>query len=99
MLTVLFLGDIVGEPGRNAVIGRLPQLKEKKALDFIIVDGENAAGGRGITAKITIELLRAGASVVTTGDHSWDEIETIQFPDRDPRLHRQPNYHGHHPCS
>ena len=58
MLTVLFLGDIVGEPGRNAVIGRLPQLKEKQALDFIIVNGENAAGGRGITGKITIELLR-----------------------------------------
>ena len=69
MLTVLFLGDIVGEPGRTAVIRRLPELKEKHALDFIIVNGENAAGGRGITGKITIDLLRAGVSVITTGDH------------------------------
>src|SRR5213596_626017 len=92
MLTVLFLGDIVGEPGRNAVIGRLPQLKEKQALDFIIVNGENAAGGRGITGKITIELLRAGVSVVTTGDHIWDQKEIIQFLDLEPRLLRPMNY-------
>src|SRR5436305_2654736 len=92
MLTVLFLGDIVGEPGRNAVIGRLPQLKEKQALDFIIVNGENAAGGRGITGKITIELLRAGVSVVTTGDHIWDQKEIVQFLDLEPRLLRPLNY-------
>src|SRR5437764_13842887 len=92
MLTVLFLGDIVGEPGRNAVIGRLPQLKEKQALDFIIVNGENAAGGRGITGKITFELLRAGVSVVTTGDHIWDQKEIVQFLDLEPRLLRPLNY-------
>src|SRR3989449_9888031 len=92
MLTVLFLGDIVGAPGRNAVIARLPELKEKHALDFIIVNGENAAGGRGITGKITIELLRAGVSVVTTGDHIWDQKEIIQFLDLEPRLLRPVNY-------
>src|SRR5205085_3663400 len=92
MLTVLFLGDIVGEPGRNAVIARLPELKEKHALDFIIVNGENAAGGRGITGKITIELLRAGVSVVTTGDHIWDQKEIIKFLDLEPRLLRPLNY-------
>ncbi len=92
MLTVLFLGDIVGAPGRNAVVARLPELKEKHALDFIIVNGENAAGGRGITGKITIELLRAGASVVTTGDHIWDQKEIIQFLDLEPRLLRPLNY-------
>src|SRR6059058_1643702 len=92
MLTVLFLGDIVGEPGRNAVIGRLPQLKEKQALDFIIVNGENAAGGRGITGKITIELLRAGVSVVTTGDHIWDQKDIIAFLGLEPRLLRPLNY-------
>src|SRR6059036_834465 len=92
MLTVLFLGDIVGAPGRNAVIARLPELKEKHALDFIIVNGENAAGGRGITGKITIELLRAGVSVVTTGDHIWDQKEIIQFLDLEPRLLRPLNY-------
>jgi metallophosphoesterase (TIGR00282 family) len=92
MLTVLFLGDIVGEPGRSAVIGRLPQLKEKHALDFIIVNGENAAGGRGITGKITIELLRAGVSVVTTGDHIWDQKDIAGFIDTEPRLLRPLNY-------
>src|SRR5881227_2172586 len=92
MLTVLFLGDIVGTPGRNAVITRLPELKEKHALDFIIVNGENAAGGRGITGKITIELLRAGVSVVTTGDHIWDQKEIIKFLDLEPRLLRPLNY-------
>src|SRR5207253_11169729 len=92
MLTVLFLGDIVGAPGRNAVVARLPQLKEKQALDFIIVNGENAAGGRGITGKITIELLRAGASVVTTGDHIWDQKDIMAFLDLEPRLLRPLNY-------
>jgi 2',3'-cyclic-nucleotide 2'-phosphodiesterase len=92
MLTVLFLGDIVGEPGRNAVIGRLPELKARHALDFIIVNGENAAGGRGITGKITIDLLRAGVSVVTTGDHIWDQKDIIAFLDLEPRLLRPLNY-------
>src|SRR2546430_15439130 len=92
MLTVLFLGDIVGEPGRNAVIGRLPQLKEKKALDFIIVNGETAAGGRGITGKITIELLRGGVSVITRRDPIWDQKESLSFIDTEPRLLRPVNY-------
>ncbi len=92
MLTILFLGDIVGEPGRNAVIGRLRELKEKHALDFIIVNGENAAGGRGITGKITIDLLRAGVSVVTTGDHIWDQKDIIAFLGLEPRLLRPLNY-------
>jgi metallophosphoesterase (TIGR00282 family) len=92
MLTVLFLGDIVGEPGRNAVISRLPELKEQHALDFIVVNGENAAGGRGITGKITIDLLRAGVAVVTTGDHVWDQKETLTFIDTEPRLLRPVNY-------
>jgi metallophosphoesterase (TIGR00282 family) len=92
MLTVLFLGDIVGEPGRSAVIARLPELKEKHALDFIIVNGENAAGGRGITGKITIDLLRAGVSVVTTGDHIWDQKDIIAFLGLEPRLLRPLNY-------
>ena len=86
MLTILFLGDIVGEPGRTAVIARLPGLKQEHAIDFIIVNGENAAGGRGITPKITIDLLRAGVSVITTGDHIWDQKDIIPFIDSEPRL-------------
>src|SRR5256886_12435054 len=92
MLTVLFLGDVVGEPGRNAVIARLPELKERHGLDFIVVNGENAAGGRGITGKITIDLLRAGVSVVTAGDHVWDQKDILSFIDTEPRLLRPLNY-------
>src|SRR5205823_38681 len=92
MLTILFLGDIVGEPGRSAVIARLPKLKEKYALDFIVVNGENAAAGRGITPKITIDLLRAGVSVITTGDHIWDRKEIVPFIETEPRLLRPLNY-------
>jgi metallophosphoesterase (TIGR00282 family) len=92
MLTILFLGDVVGEPGRSAVIAHLPRLKELHALDFIIVNGENVAGGRGITPKITIDLLRAGVSVITTGDHIWDQKEIIAFIDTEPRLLRPVNY-------
>ena len=92
MLTVLFLGDVVGEPGRSAVIAKLPELKTRLGLDFIIVNGENAAGGRGITGKITIDLLRAGASVVTTGDHIWDQKDVIEFLALEPRLLRPLNY-------
>ena len=92
MLTILFLGDIVGESGRSAVIARLPELKRELALDFIIVNGENAAAGRGITPKITIDLLRAGVSVITTGDHIWDRKEIVSFIDTEPRLLRPLNY-------
>jgi 2',3'-cyclic-nucleotide 2'-phosphodiesterase len=92
MLTVLFLGDIVGQPGRAAVITKLPELKAKYALDFVTVNGENAAGGRGITGKITIDLLRAGVSVITSGDHIWDQKEILSFIDSEPRLLRPVNY-------
>lgn len=92
MLTILFLGDVVGEPGRSAVIAQMPRLKELHAPDFIIVNGENAAGGRGITPKITIDLLRAGVSVITTGDHIWDQKEIFSFIDTEPRLLRPVNY-------
>src|SRR6266705_2759463 len=92
MLTILFLGDVVGEPGRSAVIGRLAQLKEQHEIDFTIVNGENAAGGRGITPKITIDLLRAGVSVITSGDHIWDQKEIFAFIDTEPRLLRPVNY-------
>ena len=92
MLTILFLGDVVGEPGRSAVIARLPELKRRHDVDFTIVNGENAAAGRGITPKITIDLLRAGASVVTTGDHIWDQKEVIPFLATEPRLLRPINY-------
>ncbi len=99
MLTILFLGDVVGEPGRRAVIARLPELKLEHGIDFTIVNGENAAGGRGITGKITIDLLRAGVSVVTSGDHIWDQKDILSFINTEPRLLRPVNYPGGAPGS
>ncbi|MEO1824556.1 MAG: TIGR00282 family metallophosphoesterase [Roseibacillus sp.] len=92
MIRILFLGDIVGEPGRKAVIARLAALKEQESIDFIVVNGENAAGGRGITSKISIDLLRAGAAVITTGDHVWDQREIVDYFPTEPRLLRPVNY-------
>jgi 2',3'-cyclic-nucleotide 2'-phosphodiesterase len=91
-IRILFLGDIVGEPGRKAVIEQLPMLKQERALDFIIVNGENSAGGRGITPRISIDLLRAGAAVITTGDHVWDQQEIVDYFPTEPRLLRPINY-------
>lgn len=97
MLRILFLGDVVGEPGRKAVATLLPVMKEELKVDFAIVNGENAAGGRGITPKIAIGLMRAGAAVVTTGDHIWDQREIVPFMIDEPRLLRPINYPGHPP--
>lgn len=91
-LRILFLGDVVGEPGRRAVIENLPALRGELDLDFIVVNGENAAGGRGITPKIAIDLLRAGAAVITTGDHVWDQQEIVDYFPTEPRLLRPINY-------
>lgn len=92
MLRILFLGDIVGEPGRKAVLSRLKGIREEEEIDFVIVNGENAAGGRGITPKIAIDLMRAGAAVITTGDHVWDQQEIVEFLDLEPRVLRPINY-------
>src|SRR5246500_3530359 len=92
MLRLLFLGDIIGEPGRRAVIEMVPKLRQTWGVDFIVVNGENAAAGRGITGRITIELLRAGIAVITSGDHIWDQKEVISFIETEPRLLRPINY-------
>ncbi|WP_353566564.1 TIGR00282 family metallophosphoesterase [Haloferula sargassicola] len=91
-LRILFLGDVVGEPGRTAVMKLLPELKKELGVGFAIVNGENAAGGRGITPKLCIDLLRAGAAVVTTGDHVWDQKEIVDYFPTEPRLLRPINY-------
>ena len=89
---MLFLGDVVGRSGRVAVIEHLPKLRERYALDFVVVNGENAAGGFGITEPILAELLDAGADVVTTGNHVFDQREALVFIERAPRLVRPLNY-------
>jgi metallophosphoesterase (TIGR00282 family) len=92
MLRLLFLGDIVGEPGRKAVIESIPWFKQQRGVDFIVVNGENSAGGRGITPKISIDLLRAGVAVITSGDHIWDQREITAYLPTEPRLLRPLNY-------
>jgi hypothetical protein len=91
-LRILFLGDVFGEPGRKAVADLWPQLKERLAADFVIINGENAAAGRGLSPKLCIGLLRAGATVVTLGDHCWDQHELIAFMETEPRLLRPLNF-------
>ncbi|MFT5192602.1 MAG: metallophosphoesterase (TIGR00282 family) [Verrucomicrobiales bacterium] len=92
VLRLLFLGDVVGEPGRKAVTQNLARIREHWSIDFVVVNGENSAGGRGITPKISIDLLRAGAAVVTTGDHVWDQKEIVPYFPTEPRLLRPLNY-------
>jgi 2',3'-cyclic-nucleotide 2'-phosphodiesterase len=91
-IRILFLGDVVGEPGRRAVIARLKPVMVERAIDFAVINGENAAGGKGITPKIAIDLLRAGAAVITSGDHIWDQAEVIPYFETEPRLLRPLNY-------
>jgi metallophosphoesterase (TIGR00282 family) len=91
-LRILFLGDIFGEPGRKAVIEQLPLLRERFKIDFTIVNGENSAGGRGISPKIAISLLRAGVTVITLGDHAWDQPDIMEYMPTEPRLLRPINY-------
>jgi metallophosphoesterase (TIGR00282 family) len=91
-MRLLFLGDMVGRTGRNAVIQRLPGLIADFKLDFVIVNGENAAGGFGITEDILRDTLGAGADVVTTGNHVFDQRETIDFIGNVDRLLRPANY-------
>ena len=91
-MRLLFLGDLVGRSGRTAVWNRLPGLIRDYKLDFVIVNGENAAGGFGITEEIFLETLNAGADVVTTGNHVWDQREALVYADRQDRFLRPANY-------
>lgn len=91
-MKILFIGDIVGEPGRRAVKTLLPKLREQHALDFIIANGENSAGGNGITPDIATELYGYGIDAITTGDHLWDQKEVIELLEKEPRFLRPLNY-------
>ena len=91
-MRLLFLGDMVGKTGRTAVWERLPGLISDLKLDFVIVNGENAAGGFGITEDIFLETVNAGADVVTTGNHVWDQKEAVSFCTRHDQFLRPANY-------
>ena len=91
-MNILILGDIVGPSGREAIVKKLPNLIKKKKLDFVIVNGENAADpGVGITKKNTEEFFEAGTDVITTGNHVWDQKETMEFITSEKRLLRPEN--------
>ncbi len=91
-MRILFIGDVVGRTGRNAVVERLPGLIRDWSLDFVIVNGENAAGGFGITEAIYQDLIDAGADAVTLGNHAWNQKEALVFIERAPRLVRPLNF-------
>lgn len=101
-MRILFCGDIVGRSGREVLAAHLPRLKQEQKLDFIIANAENAAHGFGITKKLTHELLELGIDCLTSGNHIWDQRETLTFIAHEPRLLRPANYPkgapgvGHH---
>ena len=103
-MRILFIGDIVGEPGRKVVKAVVPMLRERHGLDAVIANGENSAGGSGITSKTAEEILAAGVDVITTGDHVWDQKEVVPLLESDPRVLRPLNYpadtvgHGSYIC-
>ncbi len=91
-MRVLFCGDVVGRAGRDVLIARLPELRERLGLDFVVVNGENAAGGFGITEKICRQFYDIGVDVITSGNHIWAQREIISYIDGDPRLLRPRNF-------
>ena len=91
-MRLLFLGDIVGRAGRRAAIEAIPRLRKRYSLDFLVINGENAAGGFGITESIHEDLIDAGADAVTLGNHAFDQKETLVYIARQERLIRPINF-------
>jgi len=91
-MNILFIGDIVGRPGRDAVKQLLPGLKKKHSLDFVIANAENAAGGSGITRKVSEELFACGIDVLTSGDHIWKKPEIFELMKEEQRILRPLNF-------
>ena len=89
---ILFIGDIIGRPGRDVVAAELPKLQETLALDFVVVNGENLAGGFGITRATANEMFALGVDVITTGNHWLDQREILSFIDHEDRILRPRNY-------
>ena len=91
-MRILFIGDIIGQPGRRALKHVLPGLKNDRGVDFTVANGENAAGGFGLTPEIAEELFRLGVDVLTSGNHIWDKRQILPHLDREPRVLRPANY-------
>ncbi len=91
-MNILFIGDIVGNPGRDAIERLLPKIKQREGIDFTVANSENAAGGAGITPEIAKDLLDMGLDVLTNGDHIWDRKEILEAIDKEQRILRPLNY-------
>ncbi|MBS1878331.1 MAG: TIGR00282 family metallophosphoesterase [Actinobacteria bacterium] len=96
-MRVLFIGDVVGGPGRRGVRETMPALRERHAPDLVVINGENSAGGMGITERTANDLFAAGADVITTGNHVYRHREAYEFIDRCERLVRPANYPSGNP--
>jgi len=91
-MNILFIGDIVGKPGRQIVKALLPKIVEEYKIELVIANGENSAGGFGITEKIGQEIFSFGVDIITTGNHVWDKKEAIPYIAKEPRVLRPLNY-------
>lgn len=91
-MRILFIGDIVGKPGREAIAAFLPDLQKEYALDLVIANAENASAGRGLTKDVANELYDSGIHFITLGNHVWDQKEILKFIDNENRLIRPANY-------
>lgn len=91
-MRIAYFGDVIGGGGRKAVVDVVARLRGELALDFVIVNGENAAHGFGITPKIATQFLDGGVDAITTGNHAWDRSEILEVIDREPRILRPLNY-------
>lgn len=91
-MKVLCIGDIMGEPGRRVAARVVPRLIAQRQIDAVIANGENVAGGFGITPELAEELFETGVSVITTGNHAWDKKEAVEYFSREPRVLRPANY-------
>lgn len=97
MFKILFIGDVVGRSGRRVLLDNLSALKREHAIDYTVVNAENAAAGFGITRNIASELLDKGADLLTSGNHIWDKREALEFIPDEPRLLRPQNFPGDAP--
>ncbi len=91
-MRILFIGDVVGQPGRRAVATLVPKLRQEREIDFVIANGENSAHGAGLTASTVDALLSSGVEIITSGDHTWDQKEIYEVIEHEPRLVRPLNF-------
>lgn len=96
-MKILFVGDVVGRPGRQVVEALLPDLRRERAVDLVVANGENLAGGFGVTGDVARAMFRAGVDVLTSGNHIWDRSDGVELLDKESRLLRPANYPSGNP--